>query len=391
MAEGVLMSICDVPLEEKPDYGADHIKIFLLEGAISTTGALISAREMARLLGNYTDVTLVLPETAKIAETELVDFDAVHRLPIRPLRRGVKDVVLYLPFLLLAAHRLRRLMVKEGADVLLVNDFYLMQGPLLRLLGYRGRMLTWVRIDPGVFGRMGRVWLALATRASDRIIAVSQHIQHLLPASAPNDLLYDPVSAEFLPAPVSRSAAGFHFVFIGNYIEGKGQDVAIAAMADLLQTFPEARLCFHGGDMGLLKNRNYLASLKQQARILGVEAAVTFGDFASSPRLALEGAFATLNLSRSESFSRTVLEASACGLPVIATRCGGPEEIIDDGRTGLMVPINDARACADAMRVLCQDPELAARMGAAGRERVLQVFGPETFAERLRSLIFGSS
>jgi hypothetical protein len=42
------------------------------------------------------------------------------------------------------------------------------------------------------------------------------------------------------------------------------------------------------------------------------------------------------------------------------------------------------------MRVLCQDPELAARMGAAGRERVLQVFGPETFALRLRSLIFGS-
>ena len=122
--------------------------------------------------------------------------------------------------------------------------------------------------------------------------------------------------------------------------------------------------------MGLLKSRNYIASLKQQARILGVEAAVTFADFASSPRFALEGAFATLNLSRSASFSRTVLKASACGLPVIATRCGGPEEIIDDGRTGLMVPINDARACADAMRVLCQDPELAARMGAAGRERV---------------------
>lgn len=366
----------------------DRPSIWILDGSVAVTGAFISARDMARALRNEVDVVLVLPDTSRICTDELTDFAAVYHLPIRPLRRRLEDIALYMPFLLLALLRLHRQITRTGAKVLLVNDFYLMQGPLLRLVGYRGRMLTWVRIDPTGFGRAGKVWLAVASRLSDHILAVSRHIQHLLPASMPNQLLYDSVSAEFLSPPAApRGPDGYDFVFLGNYIEGKGQDTAITAMADLIRKVPAARLRFHGDDMGLPKNRTYLAALKQQAKRLGVSEVVKFGGFTSHPRSILDGAFAALTLSRSESFSRTVLEACACGLPVIATRCGGPEEIVEHGRTGLMIPIDDARACAEAMHDLCRDPKKAAEMGAAGRARVIQTFAPDPFATRLKEFV----
>lgn len=363
--------------------------IWILDGSVAVTGALVSARDMARALRDVAEVSLVVPDTAVIDAAYLTDFAAVHRLPLRPLRRSLRDVVLYLPFLLIATLALRRMMARNKVQTLLVNDFYLMQGVLLRCLGYRGRILTWVRIDPAAFGRMGRVWLGLAARLSDRIIAVSGHIQRLLPASVESCLLYDPISAEFLAEPKGGAPAGRDFVFVGNYIEGKGQDVALKALAEVVRFVPDVRLRFYGGDMGLEKNRAYRHDLERQAKALGVAEGVSFGDFAPAPRTVLDGAFAALNLSRSESFSRTVLEASACGLPVIATRSGGPAEIIEEGETGILLPVDDVQACAKAMRALCDDPDGAARMGEAGRARVMRVFAPDVFGARLQSILLG--
>ena len=75
------------------------------------------------------------------------------------------------------------------------------------------------------------------------------------------------------------------------------------------------------------------------------------------------------------------LEAAACGTAVVASAVGGIPEVVDDGRTGLLVPYDpddaDAFAAGLAARMteLLRDPERAARMGAAGRERVLAEFG----------------
>lgn len=366
---------------------ASRPTIFILDGSVAVTGALISARDMARALRGEADVILLLPDTANIPLAELADFAVVHRLSIRPLRRSLAAVALYLPHLARATLQLHRRMTEHPGAILLVNDFYLIQGPLLRILGHRGPILTWVRIDPAAFGRMGRVWLALSSRLSNVLIAVSRHVQSLLPTDMQSRLLYDPVSAEFLPDPAPRSSGPLEFVFLGNYIEGKGQDLALEAFARLLPHVPQARLRFHGGDMGLHRNHAYRCALEARAATLGIAGAVTFGDFAVDPRTVLAGAFAALNLSRSESFSRTVLEASAYGLPVIATRSGGPAEIIIDGETGLLIPVGDVSACTVAMRALCDDPCHAANMGAAGRVHVLTAFAPQTFASSLRGVI----
>lgn len=74
--------------------------------------------------------------------------------------------------------------------------------------------------------------------------------------------------------------------------------------------------------------------------------------------------------SRWEAFPLVVLEAMRAGLPVVAYDIGGVREQVDDDVTGLLVESGDVSALAAGLRALARDPELARRMGAAGRERV---------------------
>ena len=82
-----------------------------------------------------------------------------------------------------------------------------------------------------------------------------------------------------------------------------------------------------------------------------------------------------------ESFSYTCAQAMAAGKPVIATRIGGMSETVEDGRTGLIVEPDNAAALADAVADLLKDGERRARMGRAGREKVLREFDPFKVAQ----------
>jgi starch synthase len=93
-----------------------------------------------------------------------------------------------------------------------------------------------------------------------------------------------------------------------------------------------------------------------------------------------------------EPFGLVNVEAMACETAVVASRLGGIPEIVADGETGLLVdyderdPVGFARRLAEAMERLLADPALAARMGAAGRRRVLERFSWAAIAERTLEL-----
>jgi starch synthase len=80
------------------------------------------------------------------------------------------------------------------------------------------------------------------------------------------------------------------------------------------------------------------------------------------------------------------LEAMACGTAVVASRVGGIPEVVDEGKTGLLVPPGSPEDLADALNVLIRDPGLAEAMGRAGRDRAVAEFGWPAVAERTAAL-----
>ncbi|NTU49863.1 MAG: glycosyltransferase family 4 protein [Desulfobulbaceae bacterium] len=91
-------------------------------------------------------------------------------------------------------------------------------------------------------------------------------------------------------------------------------------------------------------------------------------------RALYQGASLFVLPSNEEGLGIVLLEAMACGLPVVSTRCGGPETAVVEGETGYLTPVGDAEVLALRMSDLIQDPTLRQCMGTAGRRRVEERF-----------------
>jgi glycosyltransferase involved in cell wall biosynthesis len=89
---------------------------------------------------------------------------------------------------------------------------------------------------------------------------------------------------------------------------------------------------------------------------------------------------------RQEPFGRVLLEAAACGLPIVATRVGGTEEMLVDGESALLVDAHDAASLAQAVRSVAQDDALRTRLGQAARRRVVERFNIRDRAAELFNL-----
>jgi glycosyltransferase involved in cell wall biosynthesis len=92
-----------------------------------------------------------------------------------------------------------------------------------------------------------------------------------------------------------------------------------------------------------------------------------------------------INPSVSEAFGMSLVEAMATGIPVIATRVGGMIDVVEEGKTGLLVEANNASALAEAIIHLLADRELRESMGRAGRQRALELFSWDKITESLLS------
>ena len=150
----------------------------------------------------------------------------------------------------------------------------------------------------------------------------------------------------------------------------KGHRHLIGAAGRVVRDVPDARFLILGE--GELHD-----ALEKQIRDLGLERHVKLGGFRPDA-ISLQKSFDIFAMSSvTEGLGSAMLDAMACGTPVVATRAGGIPEAVVDGQSGLLVPPNDDAALAAAIVRLLRDQELRKTLGAAGRKRVVEEFSVE--------------
>src|SRR5690242_5380720 len=103
------------------------------------------AMNEAELLSAEHTFTFVIPEKSNLKTQLSGKGYKVHTLPMLELKRSLSAIIFYLPVLLINTFRLRQILKKEQIDAVQVNDFYNMLGIMVKAIGYKGKLLTYVR------------------------------------------------------------------------------------------------------------------------------------------------------------------------------------------------------------------------------------------------------
>jgi glycosyltransferase involved in cell wall biosynthesis len=142
---------------------------------------------------------------------------------------------------------------------------------------------------------------------------------------------------------------------------------------------PAARFVIWGDGLGR-------PELERLVREVGLERVVELRGATAQPEAALRDLDIFVLPSISEACSNALLEAMALGLPVVATRVGGIPALVEDGKTGLLVPPGEPSSLARAIIRLIEDPGLAAALAVRARERVQNEFGLDRMLARIDAL-----
>jgi glycosyltransferase involved in cell wall biosynthesis len=230
--------------------------------------------------------------------------------------------------------------------------------------------------------KLKRIKFALLNRGASRVVFVSESLRRFflgtgLLRSEITAVIPNGVDATRFSRAADRSSRAafrasdddFLVGAVGNVRPAKGYDVLLRAAALLRARSDSYRFVVVGetdSDLGL--------ELRSLCEELGLTDCVSFPGYLKDVMPALNAFDAYAITSRSEGFSISTVEAMAAGLAVVATRCGGPEEIIDDGVTGLLVENGSAEAVAAAIESLRIDAHRRRELGDAARTAVRQRF-----------------
>ena len=212
--------------------------------------------------------------------------------------------------------------------------------------------------------------------AADRIVstseAMAEQTRRYVQAQSPITVVPFGVDMDlFKPRATERMAGTIAIGTVKALEPVYGVDILLEAFIQLgnMEQMPPVTLHVVGGGSEEMK-------LRQRAKAAGVEDRVHF--LGQVPNTKVPEILRQLDvfvaLSRAESFGVAVVEASACGLPVAASRVGGLPEVVQDQETGFLVPSEDVEAAAVALAKLVRSPELRHLMGRQGREFVARRF-----------------
>jgi glycosyltransferase involved in cell wall biosynthesis len=189
------------------------------------------------------------------------------------------------------------------------------------------------------------------------------------------------------------ASSGMVVGIVGALCPEKGQSLVIRSLSALAGRIPDISYWIVGEEMysTARHEKGYRGVLEKLAETLGVRDRVHFLGWRKDVLPLVERMDVLVCASDPglfvESFGRTIVEAMACGKPVVSVAAGGPREIVADGVTGVLFKTYRVEALTDAILKLTDDPEHMRRMGQAGRQRVEELFTSRKYVEGVENCL----
>jgi glycosyltransferase involved in cell wall biosynthesis len=253
-----------------------------------------------------------------------------------------------------------------------------------RSVQWLARDATHAKIVRHLHGRIlepqGLTPVHFSARGTDAVVAVSQAVASRVIHGMAR-VIYAGVNVPPADpaAPRHRGAPGITLGTAGRLVKLKGIEYLLAAAAMLRHEFPTLRVEIAGSGPERRK-------LDEAVARSGLGGSVKFLGWIDDLSSVLGRWNIFVMPSLEEGFPIAALDAMAAGLPVVASAVGGVPELIQDGKTGWLVPPQDAEALADRLRPLLSEPDLRLSMGAAGYERVRDHFSAAQMTEQFARL-----
>jgi glycosyltransferase involved in cell wall biosynthesis len=356
-------------------------------------GAGNASAHLARLfvsLGH--DVVVVTAHFHGQPKFEVQDGVTIHRVPALRRRQDRSSALEQLAFIASASLRSIKLVrrfkpgatlaffgVPSGAVAWILKKFF----GIPYIVSLRGGDVPGFRpYDFKIFHKLLGPFLRIIWRDASRVIANSRGLRDL--ALAFDSTMDIPIIPNGVDATQykadDRDWSPPQPLFTGRIVHQKGLDLGLRALSQLTDLDWKWYIAGDGPQLG---------TLQTLAKELGIADRVVFLGWQSRADLAKWYHQSNIFLfpSRHEGMPNAVLEAMASGLPIVATRIAGSEELVLDGETGFLVPSENVDELRDALRKMLSAPELRKSMGTASRQRVEQNYSWQKVAEQYQSFL----
>jgi len=355
--------------ESQPGSAARTLPCKRLTLAISSLGSGGAERVMS-VLANHWAKTGVRVTLIVLASPEVEPFypldPRVHLVSL-DLTHNTRNAAVAIAWNLRRCVAIRREIVRSNPDCVISFLDTMNVIVLLSTLGLPVPVIVSERTHPKNCS-IGRAWSVLRRstyRTANRIVVQTADIAVYMAEAfglptvvIPNPL---PLSKVHAIAEPERSCT---LVAMGRLIHSKGFDVLLDAFSRVAARYPDWSVVIYGDGTDR-------PALEAKVQALNLRKRVSLPGRVRDPFSAMAQAGLFVLPSRYEGFPNALCEAMAVGLPVIATDCpSGPADIITNGTSGVLVPVEDAEALATSLSRLMGDPAMRKRLGSEARRSV---------------------
>jgi glycosyltransferase involved in cell wall biosynthesis len=363
-------------------YGGENALLDALRSLPDEFEPIVTAPEDGPLLGALTSSGI---------QSRVVPFAVLHRPYFHPLR-----IFLYIGFALASFFRLLSLFKSLRPQIIHTNNLLVLPGAFAAKTLHIPHVWHVREIIEGhhIHPFLWRIWRWIILALSTKVVCISTAVRQQFADHPKTVVISDGVDTNFFSptaSSVSQASPTQKALVVGMVARlehrRKGQDLFIDAAHIALQKRKDLHFIIVGHERKEFAEREL--ALYEMVEHYRLADKIEFRGYV--PRETIVDIIKELDVlvlcsRQPEGLGLVLLEAMSCGKPVIAPAEGGPLDIVEDHRSGLLIPARDPQKLADAILYLAEHPEERRKMGDAGRKRVESSFQAEQAAIKTAAL-----